>query len=327
MFNPNDIFNIQTQSRFNEIALKVFQFQYEYNMPYRKFSNLLERVNPEISNLSELTYLPVSLFKNHKIISGDKKFQKVFSSSRTSGSVPSKHYVKYLDIYKYCLMKCFQNNYGGFRDLTILALLPSYLERKDSSLVYMMEILIKEYGNERSGFFLNNTDELVSILRKNEKRGAPTILIGVTFALLDLAKSYREKLHSTIIMETGGMKGKRKEMSREEVHSVLKNAFGLKAIHSEYGMTELLSQAYSKRNGLFFPPPWMAIVIRDMRDPLKTGLIGKRGLINIIDLANICSCSFLATDDIGIAYPDGSFKVLGRFDNSEVRGCNLMVEN
>jgi hypothetical protein len=320
------IFSISNYNEFNELALLIFHFQYKHNLIYKKFTDLL-KINPlSVKKISQIPYLPVDLFKTQKIICGNVFQQITFQSSATTGQQRSKHLVADLSIYEESFVKGFQLFYSNPSNYTLLALLPSYLDRDGSSLIYMTQKLIELTGNKLSGFYLNDLEKLSEKLRNQEKQQKKTILLGVTYALLDLAEKFPQALHNTIIMETGGMKGKRQEMVREEVHQILKNAFDVKEIHSEYGMTELLSQAYSKGNGLFNCPPWMKIMIRDTNDPFVFLEQGKSGGINIIDLANIYSCSFLSTQDLGKKITDKSFEVLGRFDNSDLRGCNLLVQ-
>jgi phenylacetate-coenzyme A ligase PaaK-like adenylate-forming protein len=321
------VFKIESNQEFDELALDVFLFQYQNNIIYRNYADAIGKSPLKLKNVNDIPFLPISFFKTHKVICGENaKTDTIFQSSTTTLGTPSIHAVKDIELYKQSFRHGFKQFYGDIKEYCILALLPSYLERKGSSLVFMAEDMLKESNNPASGFYLHNIDELKTNLEALEKKGQKTLLIGVTYALLDFAAKYSIKLRNTIIMETGGMKGKRKEMPREEVHALLKRAFGLDKIHSEYGMTELLSQAYSQGNGIFKTPPWMKIVIRDVYDPLRTGLADEGGAINIIDLANIYSCSFIATDDAGIKHKDESFEISGRLDQSDVRGCNLMAE-
>ena len=314
---------------FSATALELFRFQYENNEAYGKYVDALG-INPgDVNNMELIPFLPIRFFKTHKVTTTTFEPELVFESSGTTETINSKHYVKEASIYELSFMRGFQRFYGNPRDLCIIGLLPSYLDRQNSSLVYMVDRLVKESNHPLSGFYLNEFDELAAIVKKLEDESQNTLLIGVTFALLDFAALYPMPLRNTIIMETGGMKGRRKEMVRQEVHGVLKAAFDTHTIHSEYGMTELLSQAYSKGNGIFESPPWMKILMRDEEDPLTIkkdgGSEGIRGVINVIDLANIYSCSFIATDDLGVAYKDESFEVRGRMDNSDLRGCSLLV--
>lgn len=320
------IFKISDAEEFNSLTLDIFRYQAASNKTYRKYLGQLG-VNPYIiKSLKEIPFLPIEFFKNHKIVTGEENTRIIFESSGTTEGDKSRHYVTDPQLYINSLTKCFRLFYGDPEDYSMLALLPSYLERSESSLVFMARHLIKLTGHPDSGFYLHNLDDLTEKLVQLEQNKQKTILLGVSFALLDLADKYPSPLKHTIIIETGGMKGRREEITREELHNILKKAFGVKKIHSEYGMTELLSQAWSEKDGIFNPPPWMKVIIRDAYDPFSYVPEGKSGGINIIDQANIYSCSFIATQDIGKSYPDGSFEVLGRFDNSDIRGCNLMVE-
>lgn len=319
------IFNIKTALDFEREALNIFHFQYKNNLVYQRFCDLLKIAPSSIKKSIDIPFLPIQFFKTHTVITGNMSASEIFTSSGTTGTINSQHYVSDLAIYKESYLKSFQQIYGPIEDYVILALLPSYLERKGSSLIYMVRDLIERSGKPESGFYLNNLQKLSEQLKKLEASGKKTLLIGVTFALLDLVENYPQKLKSTIVMETGGMKGRRKEMIRQEVHSILQNSFQLSEIHSEYGMTELLSQAYSVGNGIFNCPPWMRITTRDPEDALSKQQMGRTGGINVIDLANINSCSFIATQDLGRVYKDGSFEILGRFDHSDIRGCNLMA--
>jgi len=285
----------------------------------------LGRTDSEVNHLKDIPFLPIEFFKSKKVISGQNGSFSIFTSSGTTGQNTSKHFVSDIHLYQKSYLKGFQYFYGDISDYCILALLPSYLERKGSSLIYMVSDLIKKSKHPESGFYLNEIDLLLDKVKKLDVQGEKILLIGVSFALLDLVENHVMHLNNTILMETGGMKGRRKEMIREELHDTLKKGFGVDHIHSEYGMTELLSQAYSKGNGLFESPPWMKVLIRDTEDPLTFLSHGKTGGINVIDLANLNSCSFIATQDLGKKYDNGSFEILGRFDHSDIRGCNLMV--
>jgi phenylacetate-coenzyme A ligase PaaK-like adenylate-forming protein len=323
---PNaDIFAISGQKQFEKIALKVFRFQYDNNVVYREFCNLLKVGKEHVKSLSQIPFLPIQFFKNRDVVSNTNGAQEIFTSSGTTGMITSRHLVTDVSLYEESYRKAFAEFYGNIEDYVILALLPSYLEREGSSLIYMVKDLIELSNNPDSGFYLNQYEALTQKVIELDSSGQNVILIGVTYALLDLIEQYQFQLNNTIIMETGGMKGKRKEMIREELHEKLCNGFGVSSIHSEYGMTELLSQAYSLGNGIFECPPWMQIHIRDTEDALTYIDNNKTGGINVIDLANINSCSFIATQDLGKKYPNNSFEVLGRFDNSDIRGCNLMV--
>ena len=320
-----DIFSISNQKQFEKTALKVFRFQYENNLVYREFSNFLKTDPHEVKSLQQIPFLPIQFFKSHNVVSNTNPIQETFTSSGTTGMMTSKHLVTDVSLYEESYRKGFSQFYGNIEDYVILALLPSYLEREGSSLIYMVEDLIRLSNHPESGFYLHNHEELIEKLIQLDNAGQNVILIGVTYALLDLIEKHPFQLQNTIIMETGGMKGKRKEIIREELHEQLCKRFGVSAIHSEYGMTELLSQAYSLGNGVFECPSWMQILIRDTEDALTYVQNGKSGGINVIDLANINSCSFIATQDLGKKNPNNSFEVLGRFDNSDIRGCNLMV--
>ena len=332
MISHEDIFQINSKKEFEKISLKVFRHQFDTNLVYQQFCNFLKKDKTNVKSLTEIPFLPIQFFKSHTILSSSEAIQQTFTSSATTGVQTSNHFVTDVSWYEMSYRLGFSEFYGNIEDYSILALLPSYLERDGSSLIYMVEDLIQSSNHEDSGFYLNNHIELLQKIGKLNKEGLNTILIGVTYALLDLIEYVQatsfplQRLGSNlIIMETGGMKGKRKEMIREELHAILCNGFGVSKIHSEYGMTELLSQAYSLGDGIFECPPWMQILIRDTEDALTYVSEGKTGGINVIDLANINSCSFIATQDLGKKYANNSFEVLGRFDNSDIRGCNLMV--
>ena len=325
MISASDIFSISNQKQFEKIALKVFRFQYEHNEVYHQFCNHLNTHVTAVKSLSQIPFLPIQFFKSHAVVSNKNPIQATFSSSGTTGNNTSKHLVTDLSLYETSYRNGFSQFYGNIEDYTILALLPSYLERTGSSLIYMVEDLIQLSKNPDSGFYLHNHKDLIDKLVTLDNSGQNVILIGVTYALLDLIEKNNFQLQNTIIMETGGMKGRRKEMIREELHHQLCKGFGVSTIHSEYGMTELLSQAYSLGNGVFECPSWMQILVRDTEDALSYIGTGKTGGINVIDLANLYSCSFIATQDLGKKNPNNSFEVLGRFDHSDIRGCNLMV--
>jgi hypothetical protein len=320
------VFSIANSEDFEKVGLHVFRNQAENCQVYRDYIQNLH-INPAtVSSLNQVPYLPISFFKTHEVLSDLlTEPQVAFSSSGTTGMSQSKHLVTDLGIYEQSFRQAFEMFYGPVSEICILALLPSYLERDGSSLIYMIDALIKDSGHADSGYFLHNHNDLKKKLQAQQLSGQKTILIGVTYALLDFLDNYQIDFPELIVMETGGMKGKRKEMVREELHEILTRGFGVTAIHSEYGMTELLSQGYSKGEGLFNCPPWMKITLRDTNDPLSLAEGQKTGGINVIDLANINSCSFIATQDLGRVYPDGSFEVLGRFDNSDIRGCNLLI--
>lgn len=325
MIAASDIFSISNNKQFEKIALKVFRFQYDNNSVYREFCQFLNVEKQQVKSLQQIPFLPIQFFKSHEVLSSTEKIQETFTSSGTTGMSTSRHFVTDITLYEESYRKGFAQFYGNIENYAVLALLPSYLEREGSSLIYMVDDLIKLSNHPESGFYLNNYDDLIQKLLQLDEAGENIILIGVTYALLDLIEKQQFQLKNTIIMETGGMKGKRKEMIREELHELLCKGFGVNAIHSEYGMTELLSQAYSLGNGIFECPNWMQVLIRDTEDALSYVENGKTGGINVIDLANINSCSFIATQDLGKKQPNNSFEVLGRFDNSDIRGCNLMV--
>ena len=325
LISTTDIFSISNQKQFEKIALKVFRFQHENNLVYNEFCNLMNVKVYDVKSLQQIPFLPIQFFKSHTVVSNKNPFQETFTSSGTTGIITSCHYVTDISLYEESYQKGFAQFYGNIEDYAILALLPSYLEREGSSLIYMVKDLINKTNNPQSGFYLHNHEALIEKLIALDASGQNVILIGVTYALLDLIENQKFQLKNTFIMETGGMKGKRKEMIREELHEQLCRGFGVTAIHSEYGMTELLSQAYSLGEGVFECPSWMQILIRNTEDALTYVESGKTGGINVIDLANINSCSFIATQDLGKKNPNNSFEVLGRFDNSDIRGCNLMV--
>jgi hypothetical protein len=323
--NKQQVFSISNEEQFNEVALEIFQYQALHCKVYRDFIVGL-RIDPaNIKVIDEVPFLPIAFFKTHEVVSTTDPIQVTFTSSGTTGITTSSHYVTDVSWYEESFRDAFGLFYGEIKNYTILALLPSYLEREGSSLIYMANDLIKQSNNPESGFYLYNHDELAIQLKKQQQAKKPTLLIGVTFALLDFIEQHSINFPELIVMETGGMKGRRKEMIREELHDSLYKGFGVNAVHSEYGMTELLSQAYSKGEGIFNCPPWMRIITRDTNDPMSVITDGKAGGINVIDLANINSCSFIATQDLGKVQPNGSFEVLGRFDNADIRGCNLLI--
>ncbi len=323
--NSKAVFNIQSNTDFEESAIQTFAFQYKNNSVYQTFCNHLNKSPENVLSIQEIPFLPINFFKTHQVLSSQNPVEKIFTSSGTTSAATSKHYITDLSVYEKSYLNGFRHFYGDIKKYAVLALLPSYLEREGSSLIYMVNDFIKKSSNEHSGFYLHNLDELKEKLITLNADNKKTLLIGVSFALLDLVEKYQFSLKNTVVMETGGMKGRRKELIREELHQVLCDGFGVKQIHSEYGMTELLSQAYSRGNGQFECPPWMKVLIRDPEDPLTLLPTGKTGGINVIDLANINSCSFVATQDLGKMHESGTFEVLGRFDNSDIRGCNLMV--
>jgi len=338
----NRIFNVN-ESNFDDLVLEIFQFQYQHNPIYRTYIDTL-RFNPKtINKLSDIPFLPIRFFKTHRVTTTDFEPVYQFESSGTTQTGNSRHFVKDIEMYRQSFVTAFELFYGQLKDWCVIGLLPSYLERSNSSLVFMVNELIRKSGHEQSGFYLNDYEKLYENLKNLQGKKQKTLLIGVTYALLDFAEKYSLPLTHTTVMETGGMKGRREEIVREEVHDLLKREFQLDFIHSEYGMTELLSQAYSKGDGIFYCPPWMKVLVRDEEDPFEVqssepgvqssefrvksidSRLTRKGVINVIDLANIYSCSFIATDDAGKLYADGSFEVLGRIDNSDIRGCSLMA--
>ena len=323
--NKQQVFSISNKQQFNNTALQIFKYQAKNCAVYRDFIAGLNIDSEKVPTVQQIPFLPIEFFKSRRVISSNDNAEVTFTSSGTTGITTSSHYVTDVSWYTESFRNAFKLFYGDIKNYTVLALLPSYLEREGSSLIYMADDLIKQSENPDSGFFLYNHDELYQQLKKQQQAQKPTLLIGVTFALLDFIENYKINFPQLIVMETGGMKGRRKEMIREDLHDQLCNGFGVDAIHSEYGMTELLSQAYSKGNGIFNCPPWMKIITRDTNDPISILQDDRAGGINIIDLANINSCSFIATQDLGKVYADNSFDVLGRFDNSDIRGCNLLI--
>ena len=321
----NAVFNIQNQSDFKTCALQVFRHQFKNNAIYRSFCDLLYIHSSDVKEVEEIPFLPIQFFKSHAVLSSTQAVQETFTSSGTTGSSVSKHMITDLSWYTKSYTKGFEHFYGPIEEFTVLGLLPNYLEREGSSLIYMVDDFIKKSNNPASGFYLKNLTELSKTLIALDKKGEKVLLIGVTFALLDLIERQQFKLQNTIIMETGGMKGRRKEIIRNELHEILCAGLGVSKIHSEYGMTELLSQGYSSGDGVFDCPPWMKILARDTEDALTMVGTNKTGGLNVIDLANYNSCSFIATQDLGKVDNNGSFEVLGRFDHSDIRGCNLMV--
>ena len=324
MVNFHQIFNISDDLDFKKHCLKIFNFQYNNNVVYREFCNLIYKNPTKINEVNEIPFLPISFFKTKKILSTNN-YEKVFYSSGTSKKIRSKHYISRIELYEKSFLTNFIHNYGKPEEYNIIGLLPNYLENSNSSLIYMVEKLIKFSKSNNSGFYMRDFDKLSEKLIKLEKKKEKTILIGVSYALLDLISYKKFNLKNTIVMETGGMKGQRKEMVKSELHEKLKIGFGVSKIHSEYGMTELLSQAYSKGEGIFESPPWMKVIIRDINDAQNLNFNKTSGAINIIDLANINSCSFIATDDMGRYIDNSKFEVVGRIDNSDIRGCNLLI--
>lgn len=321
-----DIFSIQSQEEFLQHSLETFRYQATHTALYKQYIENLGINTDEVIALEDIPFLPIDFFKSHKIITEGRAENIIFSSSGTTGSVTSAHYVSDLSLYAKSFNQAFKLFYGEPEQFAILALLPSYLERSGSSLIYMVDDLIKQSTYPESGYFLYNHDDLFHQLNALKNQSIPTILFGVTYALLDFIEQHSINFPELIVIETGGMKGKRKEMIREELHEILKQGFGVPTIHSEYGMTELLSQAYSKGNGVFRCPPWMNVLVRELNDPFSYRKPNQTGGINVIDLANINSCSFIATQDLGKKYDDESFEILGRFDQSDIRGCNLLIQ-
>jgi phenylacetate-coenzyme A ligase PaaK-like adenylate-forming protein len=324
----NDVFRFLTIANSNDFekeALATFHRQHKANPVYRSYCDLINISPSEIKSSTKIPSLPIQFFKSHAVKCFSEAPSIVFSSSGTTTSINAQHPILDKAIYNHSFQKGFENQYGDPKDWAILALLPSYLERKGSSLIYMMDALIQQSKHAASGFYLDEFDQLKKQLEQLESKQQPTILLGVSFALLDFAEQYPLQLKHTVVMETGGMKGRRKEMIREDLHATLTKAFGVEVIHSEYGMTELLSQAYSKGHGRFYTPSWMKITAGEINDPFALVNGSKIGRLNIIDLANQESCAFIATDDLGRVFPDGSFEVMGRLDQSDIRGCNLLV--
>ncbi len=312
------------------MALELFRIQYQFNEVYKTYVDTLGIVPHEVTRIEKIPFLPIQFFKSREIKTTAFEPENIFESSGTTGENTSRHYVKSNALYRESFVKGFTHFYDSPQQWCIMGLLPGYLERNNSSLVYMVNELIAMSGKTCSGFYLHDHEELYKTLVHNEIIEQPTLLIGVTYALLNFAEKYQMSLKYTTLMETGGMKGKRDELTREEIHKILKAGLGVQSVHSEYGMTELLSQAYSREKGLFYCPPWMKVLIREHNDPLaltnnKKNTSAATGLINIIDLANLYSCGFIATDDVGRLYKNGSFEVLGRQDQSDLRGCSLLT--
>ena len=327
MITTGQIFSIKTEVEFNQAALSVFQYQAKNCSIYRQYLTHLNVDPLEIEHYLAIPFLPIAFFKSHAITASSRPVEITFSSSGTTGQITSQHLVQDLSVYEDSYNKAFELFYGKAEEYCILALLPSYLERNGSSLIYMVDDLLKQSTHPLSGYFLHNHQELFETLTRLKASGQKTILIGVTYALLDFIEQFQIDFPELIVMETGGMKGKRKEMVRNELHQLLCTAFGVKSIHSEYGMTELLSQGYSKGEGVFEAPSWMKILLRDTSDPLSLNSKAQTtGGVNVIDLANINSCSFIATQDLGKIYDDQKFEIIGRFDNADIRGCNLLIQ-
>ncbi len=319
------VFNLNGQS-FNNLALDVFSFQYLYNDTYNEYCKLLGRKPENINNVEDIPFLPISAFKTHVVKTGTFEPESIYTSSGTSGSKTSMHFVKSNKIYTKSLVKGFEAIYGSVSEYCVLALLPAYLERKGSSLISMVDYFTKKSRHPKSDFYLYNHSDLKTTLNQLALKNEKVLLIGVSFGLLDFAENHQiDKNPELIVMETGGMKGRRKELVRTELHEILSKSFQVENVHSEYGMTELLSQAYAAENGLFQTPNWMKVLIRKQDDPFTYCVNGETGGLNIIDLANLYSCSFIQTDDLGKYHSNERFEILGRFDQSDVRGCNLMV--
>jgi hypothetical protein len=319
------IFSLSGVNYFDDVALSVFRYQAEFNGVYSKYLTMLKVNIEKVQKINQIPFLPIELFKYEKVVSYSDEPSMIFKSSGTSNTSRSSHFILKPQIYDRSLIHCFEHFYGDPSNYVFLALLPNYLEQRHSSLVYMVKKLIVKSSQTEEGFYMENYKDLIKILEDRKNKTETFFLIGVSYALLDLADKFNMDLYDVIIMETGGMKGRKKEIVREELHERLKAAFNVKVIHSEYSMTELMSQAYSKGNGIFDSPPWMKIIIRDLQDPLTFINYDKQGAVNIIDLANIDSCSFIATQDLGLTHSDGSFEILGRLDNSDIRGCSLLI--
>lgn len=317
-----NVFRVTNQN-FEKCALELFHFQYDYNKTYRDYVQFLNVHPGDVTTISTIPFLPIQFFKYHEVKTGDFTHQHVFESSGTTGPT-SKHYIEDLDFYKKVSAKIFNSFFGNIDQSIIIGLLPSYLERNNSSLVYMVNHLIQESKNDRSGFYLNNLEILEQRLKLFSERKLAVYLFGVTFALLELANEFQIDMKNLYILETGGMKGRGRELIREELHRKLKKAFKTNHIFSEYGMTELLSQAYLQKDGLFHTPSWMRVLIREIHDPFGHVKNGQTGIIKVIDMANVHSCAFIETEDLGVRIGDG-FKVIGRLDNSDLRGCNLLL--
>ena len=321
MARYDEIFLIGSEAEFEREALRLFRHQAEHCAPYAEYVRLLGVEPSQVQRVEDIPMLPIEIFKSHKVYCGEQEPQMTFTSSATTGMVQSRHYVEDIALYERAFTEAFRHFYGDERECSIYALLPSYLEREGSSLVYMAERLIAQCGG--GGFYLHDYEKLLNDMSHDPN---PKILLGVTYALLDLAENFAPKLENTVVMETGGMKGRRKELPKSELHKVLCSAFGVERIHSEYSMAELMSQAYSSGEGLFRTPRWMKVLVRDVNNPFRRLPSGRRGGLDIIDLANRSSCAFIATEDMGVRYDDGSFRIEGRISQSDIRGCNLLVQ-
>lgn len=321
----SQLLSLETPEAFEATALEVFRYQSGHCSVYKDYLNALQVDPQNVHHVQNIPFLPIEFWKHREVMTGAFEPEAIFTSSSTTGNGESRHFVEHLVWYKTISRRVFQHFYGSLNNWVIVALLPAYMERSGSSLVWMAEDFIAASGHPESGTYLYNHQALLQTMERCAQQGKPVLLLGVTFALLDLAEYSGPLPGNVTVMETGGMKGRRREMVRDEVHDILTSAFGVTTIHSEYGMTELMSQAYSQGNGLFRCPPWMRVSVREVTDPLSNGLVGKTGGLNVVDLANLSSCCFIATQDIGVVYPDQVFEVRGRFDQAEVRGCNLMV--
>ena len=317
----NEIFSIRSDAEFEREALSLFRHQAEHCAPYAEYVHLLGVEPGDVTRIEDIPMLPIEIFKSHKVYCGEGEPEMVFTSSATTGMTQSRHYVEDLALYERAFTEAFRQFYGDEKECSIYALLPSYLEREGSSLVYMVDKLLAKCGG--GGFYLHDYEKLLNDMSRDHN---PKILLGVTYALLDLAENYAPKLDHTVVMETGGMKGKRKELPKSELHNILCSAFGVEKIHSEYGMAELMSQAYSFGDGVFRTPKWMKVLVRDVNNPFARLKVGRRGGLDIIDLANRSSCAFIATEEMGVRYDDGSFRIEGRIAQSDIRGCNLLVQ-
>lgn len=317
--------NLSTHN-FDELALAVFNYQYKFNPLYQAFVQLIKVDPREVTQISEIPFLPIQFFKQQNLQTGDWEPAQIFSSSGTTGVTTAQHYLRSESLYKSTAKSCFESFYGPLEQYCYLALLPSYLERKNSSLVYMAQYFIEQSSYSESGFYLQDLEKLIDQIQYCRAQNIPVVLLGVSFALLDLAERYQINAHDLIVMETGGMKGRRKEITRQELHKEISKALGVPKIHSEYGMTELFSQAYSKGDGIFYSGPSLKIIPRELNDPKAIANFGRTGALNFIDLANLDTISFIASDDLGKVFQDGSFMVLGRMDHSDLRGCNLLID-
>ncbi|MBR5133879.1 MAG: acyltransferase [Alistipes sp.] len=322
MITIDEILRISSPQEFEAMALRLFAFQAQRCKPYADYIALLGIEPCEVQRVEDIPFLPIELFKSHDIYCGEAEPEIIFTSSNTGGTVPSRHIMASTEVYRRAFVAAFESFYGPIEQWSIYGLLPNYLEREGSSLVYMVDEMIRRAGS--GGFYLNDYERLIADMERDTK---PKLLLGVSYALWDLAELYAPKLSNTIVMETGGMKGRRKELSKSELHDILCRGFGVDTIHSEYGMAELTSQAYSRGEGIFVPPHWMRVLVRDVNDPMDHTPAAMRGGVDIIDLANITSCAFIRTQDMGHLFDDGRFMLEGRIAGSDIRGCNLLVHN